>query len=62
MGGEYQSLVDFVKNQRVEFRHSCPYTSTHNGRAERKHRHIVETGLTLFAQAQMPLKFWCEAF
>uniref|UniRef100_A0A803QE35 GAG-pre-integrase domain-containing protein n=1 Tax=Cannabis sativa TaxID=3483 RepID=A0A803QE35_CANSA len=25
-------------------------------------RHIVEMGLTLLAQANMPLKFWCDAF
>ena len=33
-----------------------------NGRAERKHRHIVEMGLTLLGQAHMPLKFWSDAF
>lgn len=54
MGGEYQGFINFVKDQGVEFRHSCPHTSTQNGRVERKHRHIVETGLTLLAQAQMP--------
>jgi hypothetical protein len=30
--------------------------------AERKHRHIVEVGLSLLAHASMPLKFWDEAF
>ena len=29
---------------------------------EHKHRHIVEVGLALLAQASMPLKFWDEAF
>lgn len=29
---------------------------------ERKHRHIVELGLTLLAQAQLPFKFWWDAF
>ena len=57
MGGEYQSFIDFVKEQGVEFRHSYPYTSIQNGRAEKKHRHIVETGLTLLAQAHMTLNF-----
>lgn len=33
-----------------------------NGSAERKHRHIVETCLTLLAQVKMPLKFWDHAF
>jgi hypothetical protein len=30
--------------------------------AERKHRHIVEFGLALLANASMPLKFWDKAF
>lgn len=33
-----------------------------NGSAERKHHHIVEVGLSLLAQASMPLKIWDEAF
>lgn len=41
---------------------SCPYTSQQNGRAERKHRHIAELGLTLLAQAKMPMSFWWDAF
>jgi histone deacetylase 1/2 len=41
---------------------SCPHTHQQNGSAERKHRHIVEVGLSLLAQACMPLKFWDEAF
>lgn len=27
-----------------------------------KHRHIIETRLTLLAQANMPLKFWWNTF
>lgn len=30
--------------------------------AERKHRHIVETGLALLAHSSLPLHFWDEAF
>ncbi|WVZ95953.1 hypothetical protein U9M48_041653 [Paspalum notatum var. saurae] len=41
---------------------SCPYAHQQNGSAERKHRHIIEVGLSLLAQASMPLKFWDEAF
>lgn len=43
-------------------RFTCPYTSQQNGRAERKHRHVVEMCLTLLAQAKMPLMYWSEAF
>jgi hypothetical protein len=41
---------------------SCPHTHQQNGSAERKHRHIVETGLSLLSHTSMPLKFWDEAF
>ncbi|RVW60112.1 Retrovirus-related Pol polyprotein from transposon RE1 [Vitis vinifera] len=30
--------------------------------SERKHRHIVENGLTLLARASMPFKYWDESF
>jgi histone deacetylase 1/2 len=41
---------------------SCPHAYQQNGPAERKHRHIVEVGLSLLAYASMPLKYWDEAF
>ncbi|KAL5823566.1 hypothetical protein ACOSQ4_021466 [Xanthoceras sorbifolium] len=62
MGKEYQVFGSFLKSLGIVHRFSCPYTHQQNGVAERKHRHIVETGLTLLAHASLPLKFWCEAF
>jgi hypothetical protein len=41
---------------------SCPHTKQQNGSAKRKHRHILEVGLSLLAHASMSLKFWDEAF
>jgi hypothetical protein len=41
---------------------SCPHTHQQNGAIERKHRHIVETGLALLSHAHLPLKFWDDAF
>ncbi|KAH9769651.1 retrovirus-related pol polyprotein from transposon RE1 [Citrus sinensis] len=61
-GGEYRNFVHFLQEEGIEFRHSCPHTHHQNGVVERKHRHIVETGLTLLAQAKMPLSFWWESF
>jgi histone deacetylase 1/2 len=29
---------------------------------ERKHRHLVETGLTLLSKANLPMKYWDHAF
>jgi histone deacetylase 1/2 len=50
--------------QKVGITHhvSCPHAHQQNGSAERKHRHIVEVGLALLANASMPLKYWDEAF
>ncbi|KAH9646728.1 retrovirus-related pol polyprotein from transposon RE1 [Citrus sinensis] len=61
-GGEFRSFVIFLQQEGISFRHSCPHTHHQNGVVERKHRHIVETGLTLLAQAQMPLSLWWESF
>ena len=49
-------------NLGILFRHPCPHTHQQEGRDGRKHRSIVEIGLTLLAQASMDLKFWWEAF
>ena len=44
------------------YQFSCPHTPEQNGRAERKIRHLVETGLALSAQASLPLKYWMQSF
>jgi hypothetical protein len=61
-GGEYEKLNSFFKQIGIEHHVSCPHAHQQNGSAERKHRHIVEVGLALLANASMPLKFWDEAF
>uniref|UniRef100_A0A803PM38 Integrase catalytic domain-containing protein n=1 Tax=Cannabis sativa TaxID=3483 RepID=A0A803PM38_CANSA len=61
-GGEYQGFPRFGSDHGIGFQHPCPHTSGQNGRAERKHRHIVEMGLTLLAQAHVPQKYWWDAF
>lgn len=62
MGGEFLSFKSFLQQQGVQHRFSCPHTHHQNGVVERKHRHIVETGLTLLAQFYLPLSFLWEAF
>ena len=42
--------------------YSCPYTPQQNGRAERKHRHIVETSLAMLFNAHVPAQYWVDAF
>jgi len=61
-GGEYESLNSFFQQIGITHRVSCPHAHQQNGSSERKHRHIVEIGLALLANASMPLKFWDEAF
>ena len=61
-GGEYRPFIEFLNHSGIIFKHHCPYTHYQNGLVERKHRHIVELGLTLLAQAQLPFKFWWDAF
>jgi histone deacetylase 1/2 len=53
-GGEYIKLNQFFSNNGISHRVSCPHTHQQNGTPEHKHRHIVETGLTLLAHASVP--------
>ncbi|KAD2392991.1 hypothetical protein E3N88_39968 [Mikania micrantha] len=61
-GGEFRNLSPFFKNLGIIHRLSCPHTSEQNGFVERRHRHVVETGLTLLAQSGVPKRFWNFAF
>jgi len=61
-GGEYQKLNAFFHRIGISHHVSCPHAHQQNGSVERKHRHIVEVGLSLLAYASMPRKFWDEAF
>jgi hypothetical protein len=49
-------LSPFFQRIGIEHHVSCPHAHQQNGYAERKHRHIVEVGLTLLTPASMPLK------
>jgi histone deacetylase 1/2 len=61
-GGEYQRLNSFFQRIGISHHVCCPHAHQQNGAVERKHRHIVEVGLSLLAHASIPLKFWDEAF
>lgn len=63
-GGEYCSHLfkQFLASHGIFRRLSCPYTSQQNGLAERKHRHLVEMGVTLLAQSGLPKRYWVDAF
>jgi hypothetical protein len=61
-GGEFRPLQTSLTATGVSYHLSCPHTHHQMGSIERKHRHIVETGLTLLATANVPLSFWDSAF
>jgi transposase InsO family protein len=54
-GGEYTSLhfQSFLTKHGILHWKSCPYKSQQNGLAERKLRHLLETGLTLLAHSHL---------
>ena len=52
--GEYQKLSTFFQTIGIHHRLICPHTHEQNGTVERRHRHIVETSLTLLGQYKAP--------
>ena len=56
-GGEYTSnaFTDFCSTQGITHQFSCPHTPQQNGTVERKHRHIIESALTLLSHASLPI-------
>ncbi|KAI4345931.1 hypothetical protein L6164_013016 [Bauhinia variegata] len=61
-GGEYIALASFLATNGITHLTSPPHTPEHNGYSERRHRHIVETGLSLLTHSNMPLTLWPFAF
>lgn len=60
--GDFKSLTYLFNTKGISHRLACPHTHRQNGYVERKHRHVVETGLTLLAQANLPLKLCNHAW
>ncbi|KAK9063757.1 hypothetical protein SSX86_017629 [Deinandra increscens subsp. villosa] len=61
-GGEFIGLIPYLKQQGISHFTTPPHTPEQNGVAKRRHRHIVETGLSLLHHANLPLTFWSHAF
>ncbi|CAA7035751.1 unnamed protein product [Microthlaspi erraticum] len=61
-GGEFIALRHYLSSKGISHLTSPPHTPEHNGLSERRHRHIVETGLSLLHQAKMPNTYWSYAF
>ena len=54
-------FLDFLHKHGIICHRSCPGTSQQNGRAERKHKHILEIVHFLLISASCPECFWGEA-
>ncbi|KAJ0852435.1 putative RNA-directed DNA polymerase [Helianthus annuus] len=61
-GGEYIGIIPYLQTNGISHFTTPPHTPEQNGVAERRHRHIVETGLSLLYHANLPLHFWTHAF
>ncbi|BBH07832.1 transposable element gene [Prunus dulcis] len=61
-GGEYISLTNFLSTNGISHLTTPPHTPEHNGYSERRHLHIVETGLALLTHASLPISYWTYAF
>ena len=61
-GGEFISLKKYLSLHGISHYTTAPYTPQQNSVSERRHRHLVETGLTLLHDASSPLSYWPHAF
>ncbi|KAG8497482.1 hypothetical protein CXB51_008701 [Gossypium anomalum] len=61
-GGEFRAFVSVLASHGILHRLTYCHTSEQNGVDERKLKHVVETGLTLLAQANLPIDYWGYAF
>lgn len=61
-GGEFITLASFLATHGVSHLTTPSHTPEYNGYSERRHLHIVETGLTLLYHVLLPLTFWHYAF
>lgn len=52
--GELKPLTHLLTMHGITHKITCPHTHHRNGPVERRHVHVVETGLTLLAQANLP--------
>jgi len=59
---KFLALKPYLNLHGIHHRLTCPHTHEQNGCIERKHNHIIETGLSMLATASLPMNFWGESF
>ena len=60
-GGEFIKLRSFLITRGISHYTTAPHTPQQNGTVERRHRHVVETGMTLLHHASVPSTYWTYA-
>ena len=61
-GGEFLKLRNYLNEHGISHFTTPPHTPELNAYAERRRRHIVETGRALLHYARLPPSFWSYAF
>lgn len=51
-------LSSILESYGIVHQFSCPYSHPQMGSVERRHRHLVDTGVTLLQHASLPHKLW----
>ncbi|XP_026459160.1 uncharacterized protein LOC113359797 [Papaver somniferum] len=62
LGGEYRNVSSYIDSCGIGHRVSCPHVNQQNGKAEKKHRHIIETGLALLSHGSLLFSYCSYAF
>lgn len=60
--GVFRPFKHYLATQGIIHHIICPHTHHQNGVVERKHRHIVEMGLSLLSHSSLPYYFWDHVF
>ena len=59
---EYIAFANLLTFHDISHLTTPPHTPKQNGFYERRHLHIIKTGLTLLSHASIPLSYWSYAF
>lgn len=61
-GGEFIALASFLATYVIQHYQIPPYTLQHNSISDKRHQHIVNTGVTLLNHTTIPTKYWTLVF